>query len=366
MSIASLIALYLAGLLTFASPCVLPMLPLYVSILGGSQDAKDADLSKIKRQVRRAGIGFAAGLSSIFVALGLGASALAIPMAQHARAAAIVAGLLLIVFGAKLIGLFHLTWLEHDKRPLLERIPSPRGALGGALFGAAFGLGWTPCVGPVLGAALTYAAASSRNPLFAGAQLGAFALGLSTPLVAAAFAGAPVLTFARRFQGATPVVQRATGVLLVAVGVALATGQLGRLSALGTTHLAATEPCNSSGTTCTANVSPLAPGHEASLPSGKPRLLEFMSNHCTVCARMAPIVSELEQRCTANDGTIVRVNVEEPAGAALAARYGIRVVPSFVSVDSAGQEIERVVGELPVKRLAIVLADVRGRECSTL
>jgi cytochrome c-type biogenesis protein len=340
------------------------MLPVYVSILGGAQTGKDADPAAAKQRLRRAGIGFAVGLSLVFVALGVAASAIAAPIMAHAKTVSIVAGILMVLFGAKLLGILRLPWLENEKRPFLDRIPSPRGALGGVLFGAAFGLGWTPCVGPVLGAALTYAATTSASPLAAAVQLAIYSLGLSTPLVAAAFAAGPVLAFVRRFQGATPIIQRATGLLLVVVGVVLASGQLGKLSAIGTSQAA--EPCESQKTpTCTANtVSPSA--GELRLPVGKPRLLEFMSDHCTVCARMAPVVAKLEHNCTANDGTIMRINVEEPSGSALAARYGVRVVPSFVSVDSQGSEIDRVVGELPAELLEVVLAEVRGKACSAL
>jgi cytochrome c-type biogenesis protein len=96
---------------------------------------------------------------------------------------------------------------------------------------------------------------------------------------------------------------------------------------------------------------------------GKPRLLEFESEHCTVCARMAPIVKELEERCAVDPDTIVRVRVDDARGEALAARYGVRALPTFLGVDDRGDEVERSVGELPRPRLERMLAEVRGRAC---
>ena len=99
------------------------------------------------------------------------------------------------------------------------------------------------------------------------------------------------------------------------------------------------------------------------LPEGKPLLLEFASEHCTVCARMAPIVDELEARCAKDAGVVIRVEVDAPRGEALAARYGVRFLPTFLTVDASGVEVERVVGEQPRARLASLLTDIRGTAC---
>jgi cytochrome c-type biogenesis protein len=156
------------------------------------------------------------------------------------------------------------------------------------------------------------------------------------------------------------------GASLLVVGAALVVGLIGP-SAGGTSRAEAYAACDSHGaTTCAANASDQGAYVSLPLSTGKPRLLEFMSGHCAACARMAPVVAAIERRCAAMDGTIVRINVDEPSGEALAARYGVRVVPSFVSVDSQGRETERVVGELPADRLAVVVADVRGTACSAL
>lgn len=109
-----------------------------------------------------------------------------------------------------------------------------------------------------------------------------------------------------------------------------------------------------------------APAAAAELPSDKPHLVEFMSADCPSCSRMAPVLTELERRCTDNDGTVVRVDVETPGGDALATRYRVRLLPTFVSVDAEGHEVERHEGELPRERLSLALAEVRGKACPAL
>ena len=365
MSLATLLALYAAGIATFASPCVLPLLPLYLSLLGGASLGA-SDPARARSRLRRAGIGFAIGLSAVFVVLGMGASASARLLVAHHAALSVGAGVLMVLFGAKLLGLLRWRVLDREARPLLERIPSPGGLAGGVLFGAAFAVGWTPCVGPVLGAALTYAASHAASPAVAGVELFAYAAGLSTPLVAAAFAAPKVLAAAKKLSGVTPVVQRVTGALLVATGVLLALGKLDVLAPNATAGTMARldEHCDTqAGCAAPSAVSP--PGVEAELPSGAPHLVEFMSGHCRVCAKLAPVVAQLEQKC-AKDGSIVRVNVDTPEGNVLATRYGVRVVPTFVEVDAHGREVERIVGETSGDRIAVALGDVRGVACSSL
>ncbi|WP_437676942.1 cytochrome c biogenesis protein/redoxin [Sorangium sp. So ce131] len=362
MTIASLLTLFGAGLLTFASPCVLPMLPVYLSALGGAGALGGPDRAAATRGVRLAGVGFALGLAMVLVALGAGASALAAALAPHRRVFTVASGAILALFGAKLLGVLRLPWLEREARPLLARLPGAGGFWGGMFFGIAFAAGWTPCVGPVLGAALTYAASAGASPLAGAVQLGAYAAGLAAPLVVAAFAGPAAVALARRLMPATPALQRATGALLVVFGVAFATGRLDAFSPPAA-PVAESAPCDGGPAGACAAPEGAVEHGDVALPEGMPRLIEFESAHCAVCERMAPLVKELEARCAREAGTVLRIPVDDPRGQALAARYGVRFVPTFLTVDAAGQEVERAVGELPRQRLASLLGDVRGEAC---
>lgn len=368
MSVVSFLALYVAGLVSFASPCILPLLPLYLSILGGAKD-------RSRQSLLLAGAGFALGLSLVFVVLGMGASALATLLSTHRHALLLASGALMVVFGLKLAGWVRLDALDRDARPFLARVPSPGGFFGGLLFGAAFSLGWTPCVGPVLGAALSYAASHSSSRAVAGAALATYALGLSTPLLVAAASAPRVLALAARVRRASPFIQRAAGVALVAMGLFLATDRLSAVvRAAQWAGLAGTTPVASSDPSCELSAAhacslPDAPSGAAApllLPSGGAHLVEFVGADCPVCAKMAPVLRELERACGADDGTVVRVLVDSASGRALAEHFGVHAVPTFVSLDAAGNELERVVGEQPRHQLALALESVRGKACSVL
>jgi cytochrome c-type biogenesis protein len=346
----SLLAAFAAGLLTFASPCVLPLVPVYLSLLAGSGDEGR------RRAPVLAAVGFCAGLSAVFVALGLVASSVAGLLHEHRSALLIAGGLVIVLFGAKLLGLLRLPLFNREVRPLFQRVPALGGPLGGFVLGAAFGLGWTPCVGPVLGAVLTFAA-SAGSPDEAAAYLAAYALGLSLPLVVASFAAPLAARLLARVRRFTPIAERATGALMIALGVLLATDQLGVLSpdAAPTTEALA---CKAEG--CGVE---LGEGEGASL-EGEPRMVVFTSASCTVCARMHPVIAEAERSCAAPPGAVQRIDIGEGRGVALARRYGVRAVPTFLSVDARGEEVARLVGEQDVAALGRTLGDVRAEVCS--
>lgn len=359
MSFPSLIVLYGAGLASFFSPCVLPLLPAYVAILGGSSPSR-------RGRISLAGIGFAVGLTLVFVTLGMGASAAATMLSSHRHALMIGAGVAMMIFGAKMAGALRIGALDRDVRPLLGRVPSSGGFFGGFLFGSAFSLGWTPCVGPVLGAVLAYAASRSVSAAGAALELAVYGFGLSTPLLLAAVATPRVLALSQRMRAVTPLIERAMGTILIVVGVLLAFDRVSALAPPSFFEQAASGSCAVSGTlACGINDS--AAVHEsAAVPTGRPHLLEFMSAHCTVCARMAPLVAALEHECTNDDGTVMRITVDSPAGRALAQHYAVHAVPTFLELDANGEEVERAIGEQSSAGIKIALETVRGRSCSTM
>lgn len=353
----SLLAAFAAGLLTFASPCVLPLVPVYLSLLAGSAAREDG------RPPVTAAIGFALGLSAVFVALGLVASSAAALLTEHRSVLLIAGGVLIVLFGAKLLGLLRLPLLNREVRPLFQRVPALGGPFGGLILGAAFGLGWTPCVGPVLGAVLTYAASASSSPAQAAGYLSAYAAGLSLPLVAASFA-APLVTRAlARIRRFTPAIERATGVLLIAVGVLLATDRIDVLtpSLESAPRVDAAEALTCEGEGCDARV---GEGPSDAVLEGEPRMVVFTSSTCTVCARMRPVIAEAERLCHAPAGTVQTVDLGDERGRALARRYAVRVVPTFLSVDASGEEVARLVGEQDTRALGQAIGDVRAELCA--
>lgn len=205
---------FAAGVLSFLSPCVLPLVPSYLAYVGGSAEAKRAVL------IRNA-LAFVLGFSLVFIALGAGASALGSLLRTNQRALTLGGGVLVILFGLVMLGVIKLPWLYRDTR--MQYSGETRTPLGAVLLGMAFAAGWTPCIGPILGAILTMAGAAGTLTAGVG-LLAVYALGLAVPFLAAALLLDPFMRFSRRFRRFLPWVERVAGALLLAAGILMVTG----------------------------------------------------------------------------------------------------------------------------------------------
>ena len=213
-----------AGVLSFLSPCVLPLVPSYVTFITGMSVE---DLRHTRREALLHAMAFVCGFSLIFLALGAGATAFGQVMIRYRDVISRAGGVLIIVFGLHLLGAFSLGFLARDTRVHLAN--KPLGYLGTLVVGIAFGAGWSPCIGPILGAILTLAA--NEGDLGRGmALLGAYSLGLAVPFLAAALAVDRFLAVFARVRHRMVWVNRTAGVLLVLVGVLLATNRFTMLS----------------------------------------------------------------------------------------------------------------------------------------
>lgn len=224
----------LAGLLSFLSPCVLPLVPAYLSYISGvSVDALQneeelPEQRRIRKHVIAQSIWFVLGFSAIFIALGASASFLGSWLLVHMAVLAKVAGVIIMVFGLHYMGLIRIPFLLMEARLDTSKV-NPGHGFGAALLGAAFAFGWTPCVGPILGAIL--ALASAQNELGKGiALLAAYSSGLAIPFLLAAFATGAFLRWAKRFRRHLHTVEILSGVLLFAVGLLIFFGSFSIIS----------------------------------------------------------------------------------------------------------------------------------------
>jgi cytochrome c-type biogenesis protein len=216
---------FLAGIVSFLSPCVLPLVPGYVSYVAGHSldDLTEPRSSKARLAALRLGASFVLGFSLVFLALGASATALGQLLLSYRSQADLIAGAVIIGFGLHLMGILRLAPLNREWRFMQARFPS--GGLGSFLLGTAFGFGWTPCIGPILGSILMLGA--TRATVGEGILLlSTYSLGLAVPfLLVAAFTD----SFMRRLATLRRIgrhLQTASGAVLVLVGVAMATGTL--------------------------------------------------------------------------------------------------------------------------------------------
>ena len=215
---------FVAGLLSFLSPCVLPLVPSYVGFITGMTLP---EVTGRRRAALTHALLFVGGFSLVFVLLGASATALGRALNYYQVWLQRVGGVLIILFGLLCLGVFKVGLLTQERRLHLER--KPVGYLGSALVGMAFAAGWTPCIGPVLGGILGLAATS--HDVTRGMQLLAvYSAGLALPFLIAAVAVESFLDWFQRFRRFLPWVMRASGVLLIVVGVLLVTGEFTRLA----------------------------------------------------------------------------------------------------------------------------------------
>lgn len=219
---------FLAGIVSFLSPCVLPVVPGYVSYIAGQSGASPAKVERHRLSALLLAAFFVLGFGIVFVLLGASATALGRLFLRYRYEANIVGGVVVIAFGLLMLGVLNrLSWFQREFR-LHPRLAGghPAAAL---LLGIAFGFGWTPCIGPILGAILTVTAVQSS--LRGGIDLlAAYALGLGVPfLLAAAFTRA-LLARLKALRRAGRPLQTATGLIMVVFGIAMITGKLSTFS----------------------------------------------------------------------------------------------------------------------------------------
>ena len=216
-----------AGVLSFLSPCVLPLVPSYLSFVTG-MSLEDLQEGFDRRRVMVHAALFVGGFTLIFVLLGAGATFIGSFLLYNSDWIARIGGVVIILFGLHLMGVFQLLPLLSEKRVHLAN--KPAGHVGTVAVGIAFGAGWTPCIGPVLGAILTMAA--SQEGVAAGMWLlFVYSMGLGIPLLLAALAMERFLNTFSRFRRFLPAVQVTSGAILVALGILLVTGSFVVLAA---------------------------------------------------------------------------------------------------------------------------------------
>ena len=219
---ASIVTAFFGGLLSFLSPCVLPLVPPYLCFITGEALDDLTGKAAISRQrTMLAALTFVLGFSTVFIVLGATASAAGQIVREYLPILAQIAGVFIILMGLHFLGLLRFGFINREKRYHQETRPA--GLIGAYAVGLAFAFGWTPCIGPVLATIL--AVAASEDSVGRGAfLLAVYSLGLGVPFLLAALAVERFLEFLKRFAKHLNMVEKAMGVLLILAGLAFLTG----------------------------------------------------------------------------------------------------------------------------------------------
>lgn len=323
-----------AGLLTFLSPCVLPMVPIIAAnyLLAGNE-------SRFARL--RATLLFSFGFLLTFTLMGLSLPLVSDFLGGAKGILLMVSGIFIIVYGLKMSGIAFkdlgsskwFSWMERSAYlpDLRKRIPK---SLHGFLFGATFGLAWTPCVGPVLGGVLAYVATQDRSLWESALMMVSFAMGIVIPFLALAVGGDLVQSKLNRLKKYLPKIEEATGYGLIFVGFLI-------LTQSNFPQVFTTENSPGQLTVKTDKGENVILGDFA--PTAN-KLLFFHTSTCPVCHAMEAYLPEIERDCQNQGFQIVRINVELPENQEIAQKFKVRVVPTISLISADGKEIAHSVG----------------------
>lgn len=224
-----IVSAFMAGLISFLSPCVLPLVPGYISYIGGQslEVLQDTQLSRERLSVFALSLCFVLGFATVFMAFGASATAIGQLLSAYRYEANIIGGIIVIIFGLFMTGLLRFNWMQREFR--VHGNLSGGRPVAAYILGLAFAFGWTPCIGPILGAILMVSATS--GVVSDGvALLAIYSLGLGVPFIAAALFTNRFLHHARLIRRHGPVLQVGAGVLLIIMGIAMITGYLSDFS----------------------------------------------------------------------------------------------------------------------------------------
>jgi cytochrome c-type biogenesis protein len=318
------------------------MVPVYLALLMG------AGVDSLRGPAARARLfvtvlTFFAGFSLVFVFLGLAASSVGSALREHRSALVLGGGLVIALFGLKYLGWLRIAFLDRTMALRSDRTgrPTLRGAF---VFGAVFALGWTPCVGPVLGSVLAYTAVASTSPLAGAAYLLVYSLGVGLPFIVVGAIGEGALRRLRALHRHLPKLEKATGAVMLIAGLALAVTAGAKLLPVRGEAV---------------SVQPEDPTTPA-----RPRVLAFVADDCPTCEKMKPRLEQLTKDCLGKRIEIVQINVSDRRHARVAERHGVSAVPTLQLFDTSGRQVRQLFGERGLDELRSGAAELIAGTCA--
>ncbi len=327
-----------AGFGTYLTPCVYPLIPIYLSSLMGM------DMENVKGihrgQLLARSLAFSLGFIMVFSIMGLGAAGIGRFLQEHRGIFQLVAGIFVLMFALKFLGVIEIPFMNRTIRKDDSKMQKV-GLLSAFLMGFFFAAGWSPCIGPILGSVLTYTASQTADPFTGLLYLTTYGVGFAIPLILTAVFAESGVGFIHKTSRFLPWFERIIGVVLIFAA-------LNFFSSLLSGYDTYKE--------CSMMNDPL-------YPRGKPIMVEFYSKNCSICQKMKPIMDDIKSTCRARAVEIKELDISEPQYAHMKKSHHLLGVPTFVFLDEKGKEVSRLIGAQTTESLQQALSVLMGEQC---
>ena len=392
--------IFLGGVLTFASPCVLPLIPIYLSVLLGSS-VDDISGTKARFRLFRNGALFVTGFLLVFVLMGLTASAAGRFLVGHRLLFQQLGGLVVFLFGLKFLGVVRLDLLNAERR-FNFGLGRDKGmsAPGAVLIGFTFAFGWTPCIGPILGSVLTFTAVTTTNLATGALYLLLYGLGIGLPLLLVAVFAQQGVSMLRKVQRFLPKLEKATGAVLVLVAVLMVTDHVGVLTFSAgegsSTSISQGIVAKTDAGKGLAVVERAVPARAEKQAAGEalaceseencelsddgfefeldpvsvddlkkgPVALYFHKPDCPACLKMVTVMQTLTDSCVGEGLGVTKIDISVPENRQLALHMGVRGTPTLAFFDDGGDEVSRLIGYQELDAVQGAAAVLMGDVCA--
>ncbi len=340
----TLFSIFSAGFLTFFTPCVLPIIPIYfIALAGGSM----ANVQKNRFSMFLKGLAFTVGFIFVFSILGSVASSIGGILKSYQNQIMLAGGILILLFGLKFAHIIQIPFFDKTIRVDDSKLKTKFPFINAFLMGVFFAGGWSPCIGPILGSVLTYTASTTSNPLTGFFYLFIYSSGFAIPFLIAAIFAEQGMAMLRKFNRYLPVFEKITGIFLVGMAIYVISGavQTPQPNIIVKKELNKTQE----------NI--------IKSKNNLPVMIEFYSKDCHVCKKMAPIVDSIFEKCQGNKVELKKIDVSENKNKFFLKKYGIIGVPTFILFNNKGIETARLVGKQTEDSLYQALSVLRGESC---
>lgn len=335
-----------AGMLTFLTPCVLPLIPIYLAALTGGSITNLTGKEK-GRLMLRASL-FSVGFILVFTAMGFGASSIGSFLSDHKALMQGVGAVIVLIFALKFLNFIKIPWLDRVIKADDSKMNPKFGAINAFAMGIIFAAGWSPCVGPVLGSILTYTASTAASPMEGAMYLSVYGMGFALPLLLTAAFAEVGMRMIGKISPHLPKIEKGIGIVLLFIAGMLVLDVV-------------------QGMTYSSSISPQSAESRTSIlpkdPNGLPVMLELYQENCAVCQKMKPTIKSITQQCDQKGVHVRTIDIGKPENRYLVKKFKLIGVPTFVFLDENGAETARLIGEQTEDTLKQTISAVRGEPC---